>query len=262
MCPESGQQLASLEVNGLKIRNESIFISKIQGLDFAVLLTPISRQVRDTHSPRKRNQCHPWRPPPSASRGHGIAPAKARHPGSPRQGSGWRILRADPGARPSNHLLPSPSPLLPRKGRRPGREIGGGRAGPGDAERVGVSAPVSRAPAALAPQRLPAPRQPRCDSTQAAHPLRLGGLPGGRGKSRPPPPIQAPSTESPPYAIRTAGLPPGVAEAEHPGKEDPTDACSPRDTTTPKNNPSRWNLFPQHMICKIRFGQLRLLCSC
>lgn len=132
-----------------------------------MLRTPISRQVRDTHSLRKRNQSHPWRPPPSASRGHGIAPARARHPGSPRQGPGWRILRADPGARPSNHLLPSPSLLLPRKGRRPGPEIGRGRAGPGDAVRVGVSAPVSRAPAtlaALAPQRLPAPRQPRCGS--------------------------------------------------------------------------------------------------
>ncbi|VCW76560.1 unnamed protein product, partial [Gulo gulo] len=66
---------------------------------------------------------------------------------------------------------------------RAGRETGGGRAGPGNAVRVGVSAPVSRAPAALGPPLLPAPRQPRCGSTQAAHPLRPGGPRAGEGKA-------------------------------------------------------------------------------
>ncbi|XP_045325088.1 translation initiation factor IF-2-like [Leopardus geoffroyi] len=102
---------------------------------------PSWRRLRDSHPlPRRRDQSHPWQPPPSATRGRRNGPAGAGRPGSARLECGTRIRQVDPrleaGAprrlQPgAPALVPTPSPggraRGPGAGRR--REGGGGAAG-------------------------------------------------------------------------------------------------------------------------------------
>ena len=189
---------------------------------------PLSqRRLKDSHPlPTRRNPSHPCWPLP-------ILPAVAVGTGRP--GRDARGLQAEgragrPGCEAGGwgRLQPPGSRLLPLSRRAGGRrrvasrEAAWGRrrrcrAGPEAAERVGASARVPRASAALAPRPLP-PGAARALGSARHPPAAAAGTRVREGRGRP---RWAPGTTSPLREARTAGPPRGAAETKDPGRRIP-----------------------------------------